>query len=240
MSRESASTESSSGGRTAIIVLGLVCAGVVFALYKRHASASAASATAAKEQASLSNQVAELRTKLALESATLAQVKSNFEHTIEQRTTDLLLFSNRLVHAHLLVQTAQEEARAGQTDLQRGAAAIALLEAQRDELSRQARRVPALEAERADVQKRYDSLDTERDHLARDLQMARLELAEISLKLDDPAFLRIQAEKAEDAAVLRKRMATHPVNPSDRRLRLELQADGSVRTVPPVKTAASR
>ena len=74
----SASSESSGGGAKVIaIVLAVVVAGLAFTLYKRNSSAGAQADADAKTIGSLSNQVTELRTKLALERSNLEVAQSN-------------------------------------------------------------------------------------------------------------------------------------------------------------------
>src|SRR5687768_8033119 len=100
------------------IILGLLCLGLAFGYYKRHTSAQQEVATAVKEHQSLSNQVSELRTRLALEQGTGAQSQSNLNSALSRRTAELMVASNRLVQANLLLKAAQSQGATAQADLQ--------------------------------------------------------------------------------------------------------------------------
>ncbi|HEY2952513.1 MAG TPA: hypothetical protein VGK40_08025 [Verrucomicrobiae bacterium] len=241
MPRISSTEESSSPLRTVVIILGLACLGLGWGLYKRHSSAVDEAEAATKALATSSNQVNELRTKLALDHSDAFIAQTNLQFALERRCAELLVTSNRLVQTSLLVSHAQNEARAAQSDLQTKAAAIATLEAQRDELSRRLEAIPALQKELAVVNEKLQLALFGHDELAEIIGRVRIEKADLERKLDDPDFLRLQRKKADDAAEVRKHIgAGRPVNASDKRLRLVLQPDGTVRTVAPAATQAGK
>jgi hypothetical protein len=63
-----------------------------------------------------------------------------------------------------------------------------------------------------------------------------MENAELDRKLQDLAFLRLQAKRVAESAEIRQRTAAgQRINNYDRRVRLELQPDG---TVQPAVTAS--
>ena len=105
-----------------IIILGLVSAGLAYGLYQRNSSAGMEAEQAVKQFETMSNQVAEVRTKLALEQGTSIQTLSNAQYAVTRRTSDLLQLSNRLVQTTLLVKASQAEAREAHASLQSKAA----------------------------------------------------------------------------------------------------------------------
>jgi chromosome segregation ATPase len=219
--------------KTVAILLAVVCALCAVVFFNQKSTAVAALNAGETNRVALSNQVETLRTRLALAEGTLDSARSNHQFTLDQRTARALFYSNRLVQANLEIQNAQTETRALRGELQALAYTNGLLEARGGETSRQAKAITDLEARLKEARGLITSLTAERDRLASDLQLVRLERAELARKLDDPAFLRTQTEKAEDNAAVRKRMATRPVNSSDERLQVELLPDGSVRAIPP-------
>ena len=113
-----------------IIILGLVSAGLAYGLYQRNSSAGMEAEQAVKQFETMSNQVAEVRTKLALEQGTSIQTLSNAQYAVTRRTSDLLQLSNRLVQTTLLLKASQADAREAHASLQSKAAQIAVLESQ--------------------------------------------------------------------------------------------------------------
>ncbi|MEK7674990.1 MAG: hypothetical protein AAB676_04030 [Verrucomicrobiota bacterium] len=220
--------------KTAFIVLSLICIVLAVALYRRHSGALQAGEAAAKAQQSLSNEVAELRTKLALATSDSAVVQSNQQRVIERHLSELAATSNRFVQANLQLAAAQQEARAAQTELQTKMAAIALLEAQRDESGRRLEAASALQKELAETKQKLAQSLGESGTLEQALGRLRVEKADLESKIEDPVFLRLQAKKVADQAALRRRLASaRRIDASDPRVRLELQQDGSVHPVIP-------
>ena len=80
--------------KTAAIVLALIAAGLAAALYKANTASEQSTTAAETRQTTLSNQVAELRTKLALEQGSAAQSTSNLQHLLIGRTANLLAQAN--------------------------------------------------------------------------------------------------------------------------------------------------
>lgn len=226
-----ASTENAGGGAKVIAaILAIAVAGLAFALYKRNSSAAAQSATDAKTMGSLSNQVIELRTKLALEHSNLEVARSNHHAVLDRRTAELMTTSNRFVQTILLLARAREETHVAQAQIPAKAAALATLEAQHDELQRRAGMIPGLQLEVAEMKEKLQQAQFAHVALQESLSLIRTEKANLERKLEDPAFLRLQARRADEAAaVYRQTAANKRVNVSDRRVRLELQPDGTVR-----------
>lgn len=223
------------------IVLGLLCAGLVFGLYKRGASADADAAAAVKLQETLTNQVLELRTKLMMEQGTSGHTVSNLQYLLSRRDASLTFTSNRLVQANLLVKTAQIEARAAQAELPSKAAQMALLEGERDELARRLAVVPSLEKQIADLRTKMGSIASDREFLYSEVRRLELEKADLDRKMEDASLLRAQLAKVEEDMELKRRLLKAGTSASvSSRARLELQDDGTVRPLLPIATQAKK
>ncbi len=173
--------------------------------------------------------MAELRTRLALDSSTRALAQSNLQSALDRRASELLANSNVLAQTHLLFNTARHESSAALADLQVKAASLNALEAQLVESNRHLDTVPALQQELGDTKQRLKQALVEQGELEATLGRARVEKAGLERQLEDAAFLRLQVKKVEDQAALRKRLASNrPIAASDSRLRLELHPDGTV------------
>ena len=225
------SSESSGGGFKVIaIILLLVVAALGFALYKRGAGADAQADADAKTIVTFSNQVAEFRTKLVLEHSNVEVARSNHLALLQRGTAELNVSSNRLVQTALALDIARDEKRAAQTELPAKAAAIATLEAQRDELQRQVAQIPALQREVTEWKEKFQQTQFAQAKLQETLGRVQTEKAALERNMEDSAFLRLQAKRADEASEMRQRSAANQrINPSDPRVRLDLQPDGSVR-----------
>ena len=230
--RPSPASSENSGGSLKVVaaILAVLVAGLAFALYKRNSSAGVQAEADAKAIGSLSNQVTELRTKLALEHSNLQLAASNHQALLHRRTAELTATSNSLAKASLSLDLAREETRAAQAELSAKAGALATLEAQRVEWQLQAEAMLGLQREAAELKERLQQSQFAHAALQETLGRVSLDKAEIERKLEDPAFLRLQTRRAEDAAELRRRTAAHQrLRGTDPRVRLDLQPDGTVR-----------
>ncbi len=224
--------EEKSGGafKVIAIILALVAAGLGYALYQRGAHSGAQADADAKTIGLLSNQVSELRTKLALEHSNLEVAQSNHLALIHRRTAELNVTSNRLVQTTRLLDRAREETHMAQSQLPVQAAAIATLDARREELQRELALLPGWQREATEWKKRFQETQFSQAALQETLGRALTEKAGLERKLEDPAFLRLQARRADEAIELRQRAAANQrINPKDPRIRLDLQPDGTVR-----------
>ena len=234
----STSSEHSGGGlKVVAAILAVLVAGLAFALYKRNSSAGVQSETDAKVIGSLSNQVTELRTKLALEHSNLQLTISNHQAQLSRRSAEVAATSNRLVKVGLSLDQSREETHAAQAEISAKAAALATLEAQRDEGQRQVEVMRALQLESAELKERLRQSQFAHAALQETLGRVRLDQADLERKLEDPAFLRLQVRRVEDAAELRRRTAANQrIRSTDPRVQLHLQPDGTVR---PALTASA-
>ncbi len=227
--------------KTVVIILSIVCLGLAVGYYQSTGTAKREAETSAGKWQSLSNQVAEMRTKLAMEQGTSGTARSNLQSALDRRTIELLVTSNRLAQTALQLGAVQQDLRAAQTDLQTKAGAVATLEAQREELHRRLEAIPVLQKEVNDAREMLTRIRGERDELGQSLGRARVEKADLERTLDDPMLLRLQIKKAEDNTALRKQLAADGrVHPSDKRARLELQPDGTVRPLVPAASPTGK
>ncbi len=227
--------------KTPVIILCVVSAGLGFGWYKSSSGATQQAETMARQNESLSNQVAELRTRLALEHGTGAQVQSNLQFIAQQRIVQLLNTSNRLIQTHLLLKSAHAEAQDSQLELQNKVARIAVLESQYEELKGRLEALPPLHRQVAEAKDKLVALSLDREKLLEQLQRLQFEKAEWMSKLGDASFLRLQLARAEEDAEARLRLAKAGKSaPVDKKARLELKEDGTVRPVLSANTQAPK
>ncbi len=219
-----------------VIVLGLLVAVLAFAFFQQRGSASRAAEAATKDLETMTNQVAEYRTKMTLAQVTAASTSSNLQHQLDKRTADLNVISNRLVQTHLLLQAAQTDARSTQEQLQARIARVVLLEAENEQSREQARRAASSDPvrENAALQRQLAEAGRDREALRAQLAKQRVDLDALQSRLFDVEFLDRQRKDAEMAADIRRRMASARAGASpDPRQKLALQPDGTVRYVAP-------
>lgn len=229
--------EQSGGGKILPIILLVLVLGLGFALFKRNSSANAQADNYAATNSMLASNITELRTKLMLEHGNAGVVQTNHQAMLDRANAQVGVFSNRLVQSALLLSNAQHQVQTAQIDLQAKAAAVASLEAERNDLQLRLEPIPSLAKEIADMKQRQAQAMFERDRNAEALGRVSLEKADLERKLEDPLFLRVQERRVLEAAELRQRAAAgQRINISDPRMQLKLQPDGSVL---PVVTAVA-
>jgi len=222
--------------KAALLILSLLTAGAGWLFLQKSSALTEAEAKLASNDVARATLTKQFQTELMLTNLAAGDVRSNLQHLVDVRTSHLHIFSNRLVQANLLLQAAQQEARTAQGEAQQLAAGNAVLAARQEDLAGRLQSMGRLQDDLAASRRQTAEAVRERDRLAAELQALRVELAGLDGKLADPAFLRTQVEKTEDALDLRRKAAAGALRASDRRLPLELQADGSVRTAPPPKS----
>jgi len=224
-----------------VIILAVVCAVLIYALFQRNSSASRAAAAAETQFQNYSNQVAELSTKLALERGSGGQVQSNLQSLVDRRVGELINTSNRLVQLNLLYRAAQSDARAAQSEAQSLTAKLAVLEAERDGLQRNLTAVAVVERKLAEARDKLATTTSERNALLQEVGKLEVDRADLLRKLEDVGFLRVQLTKAEDNAVVLRRLAKAGNTASvSSKARLELLEDGTVRPAIPVNGGGPR
>ena len=222
--------QESGGSKMLVIILLVVIAGLGFALYKRGGGAGAQADKDAITIATLKSNVTQLGERLTNELDSAAVARTNAQAAFDRRTAELITTSNRLVQTRLLLEQSQQETRAARSEVAARVAAVTTLEAQRDDLQRQAATVPVLQREATESKERLNQVYLAQAGLYDTLGRVRFDLAELERKLQDPLFLRIQERRViEEAEMRQKAAAKERINTSDRRLLLELQPDGSVR-----------
>jgi chromosome segregation ATPase len=215
-----------------LIVLSLVCVGLGYGFVQRNRNASREAAAAEARFNAFSNQVSELSTKLTMNQAEAAHTQSNLQHLATLRLGELASTSNRLVQLNLLYRAAQSETRAAQSEVQAFAAKLAVLEAERDVLRRNAGSTAVLEKKLAEAREKLAALTSERNSCQQEIGRLEVERVDLLRKLDDAAFLRLQLARVEEDAAVQRRMArAGSAGTVDPKARLELLADGTVRPV---------
>ena len=227
--------------KAVVIILGLACVGLAFGYYNRNTTAAREVEEALKHHHSLSNQVMQLETKLAMVTGTSSQLQSNLQSTLDRRVAQLSATSNRLVQVGLLLTAAQAEKAAVQSELQGKTAQFAVAERERDEFRIQAATIPSLQNQLADARQKVAKATADLEFLITENGRLQVEKNEVMAKLDDVGFLRTQLAKAEDNAELQRRLAKAGQNaPVDKKAPLELQPDGTVRPLSVVGTEAKK
>ncbi|HXG47868.1 MAG TPA: hypothetical protein VNO52_09600 [Methylomirabilota bacterium] len=220
--------------RPVAIVLGLLCAVLAFALFKRNSTAAARAEADLNSIQSLSNQVAELKTRLALAQGTASQTQSNLQAQLDRRMAETVALSNQLDRLQRHLAQTQREHAAALAEIGLKATELASLLAERDELKRQLDGFATLRREMTDLREEARRLIEARNEFERRLGETRVQLATLESRLADTAFLRARLQQAEDAEKVRKRLAaSKPVGADDSRVRLELRPDGSVHAALP-------
>ena len=232
---------SGSGMKIVAVILALIAGLTGYALYNSKGAAAQHAEADAKSMASLSNQVNEIRTRLALEQGMQGITQSNHQFVLSRRTAELIGTSNRLVQTALLLSNVQHEAHLAQSQLPPQAAAIATLEAHRDQLLRELTVVLGLQREISDLKERNQQALFAQAAQQEILSRLRTEKAGLERLLEDPAFLRLQASRSEDAIELRQRAAaSRRTRSTDPRVRLDLQPDGTVRPAVTAEASAKK
>ena len=176
-----------------VIILGIACAGLAYGLYQSNSSANKQDEAAATHFQSLSNQVAELRTRLALEQGTASHSHSNMLSAIDRRTGEMLNASNRLVQLNLLYRTAQAESRNTQADLQSHAARLAVVEAERADLQRRLAVIAPLENKLTEVKEKLSETAIKQNSLLQEVRQLELERARLSFPRVSHACIRMNS-----------------------------------------------
>lgn len=224
-----------------VIILGMACLGLGYGLYQVRSGANKAAETAETQFQTFSNQLAEARTRLALEQGTSSQAQSNLQSVIDRRTAEAMNLSNRMVQLNLLYRSAQSDARSAQSDVQLQVANLTVVEAERDELTRRLAQMASVEKKLSEAREKLADITGERNLLLQQINHLEMDRAELTRKLEDIGFLRTQLARAEeDAALMRRMVKAGRGAPVDRKARLELQDDGTVRPVVPVNDVGGK
>jgi chromosome segregation ATPase len=175
-----------------------------------------------------------------LENSNSEIARSNHQALVHRRTAEVNVLSNRLVQTSLLLERAREETRLAQGQLPAKAAALATLEVRQEELQREAAQLPALRRDVATLKEKLQKAQFTESALLETVGRLKAEKADLERKLEDPAFLQVQARRAQEAADVRQRAAANKrIYPTDPRVRLDLQPDGTVRPAITAENAAS-
>ena len=229
--RRNAPEESSGGGsKVLVIILVLAVLGLGFALFKRSSGSGTQTEKYTTEIATLKSNAFEFSNKVVKAEFTNLVVLSNLQAVLERRTSEVMLFSNRLVQTRQQLEREEAVLLAARNEISTKATALGALEVHRDESVRQAAVIPGLELEIASLKANLNKRQFDYVALQDSFGRVSSEKAELERKLEDPLFLRRQATRVEEAAELRQRAAANqPIKYIDPRVLLALQPDGTVR-----------
>jgi chromosome segregation ATPase len=248
-----------------VIILGLACIGLAAQLFLRSNRGQQAEkelAVASTYLTSLSNEVAETRTKLEEEARLASYLQSNLTH----RATELAVASNTISQTATTLAAAKTDLKTAQEEAQKQAARIAELEGQKDEmqtkLNQLAGSIKTLDGQITETKRKLAASEGDRASLSKELAKLQTDKADLLRQFNDLAALRAQVALLRDEAAVNQRLAwiaqgvyqtsgrkgaealvTKPgasapsVNPS---LDVEIQQNGGSRVVTPTTPPAQK
>ncbi len=243
-----------------IIVLAVVCVGLAIVLVVTKQNASTEKKKDTDAIVSLSNQW-ERTTSLLEESK---QVNQNLEKDLDARKTQLADLTNKFTETSATLAKTEDTLKTAQNDLVKRDAKIADLEAQNTALDKQALDLTTaltnLTTQIEATQQKLASTEGDKAFLEKELKRLMAEKAELERQFNDLAVLRAQVSKlkaemhianrldwirkgllgtdAKGAQLLMK--AAEPPKPANSYdLNVEVNADGSVRVIPPLTNSAA-
>jgi hypothetical protein len=173
--------------KVAVAVLGALCLLLALALYWRHSRATTQSAASLAYIQSLSNQVAEIRARLA-EADRTAMAQSNL-HALDQRIGELASSSQQLLQATRLLSSVPGES--GKTP-------------DSEEIKAKLASIPVLQKELTESKELLSAMSAQRDWLIQELHRTRLGETDLRQKLANPAFLTNQLARVQEDARVRE------------------------------------
>jgi chromosome segregation ATPase len=220
--------------KKAVVVLAVVAGLLAVLLWKTRSRAQEEGEQQVKVIQTLSNKVTEVETRMVMNQALGNDKLSTVQTNLELRLRDLARLSNHVAQARKALTAEQEARSTALSEAQASRTRLAEVEAEVADLKARLEPMAAVQAQVGTLNSNLASLRAERDALSQDLARARLSEAQLQLKLQDVASLRIQVAKLEDEARLARELAAAGPDPRlIRQSRLELMPDGSVKLVPP-------
>jgi chromosome segregation ATPase len=248
-----------------VVVLAVLCLGLTAHVFLRQYKGRQAEkelVAAQSQLQTLSNEVAEARTKIEEESKLAAYLQSN----LTQRATELTVASNSVSQTAEALSSAQTELKSAQSELQKQTARVTELEGQKDEmqskLNELAGSIKTLNTQIAETKRKLSAAEGDRDSLTKELARLQSDKAELLRQFNDLAALRAQVALLREEAAVNQRLAwmaqgvyqtsgrkgaealvTKPsssgagVNPS---LNVELQQNGGARVASPTNDPARK
>jgi chromosome segregation ATPase len=221
--------------KNVVLLLSLAVVVLGAALFLRGKSAKQKLAASQTEVVSLSNQVAEIKTKLTANvAASVGLVES-----LSNRVAEVASLSNRLVRVTASMEKAQAELAAAQQNLGRCQEQIRSLDAQREALAQRhtetAATLASVQAELATARAEAQRFGEQRAALQAELNQARAEKIELARQLNDLPTLQAQVTRLSEQQRKTRRSASPaegtPEVSKAKDLKLVLQPDGSVKWV---------
>jgi len=193
-----------------VIILGLACIGLTAQLFLRSNRGQQAEkelAVASTHLISLSNEVAETRTKLDEEARLAAYLQSNLTH----RATELAVASNTISQTATTLEAAKIDLKTAQEEAQKQAARVVELEGQKDEmqtkLNQLAGSIKTLDGQIAEAKRKLAAAEGDRASLSKELAKLQTDKAELLRQFNDIAALRAQVALLRDEAAVNQRLA---------------------------------
>jgi len=193
-----------------VIILVLACIGLTTQLFLRSNRGQQAEkelAVASTHLISLSNEVAETRTKLEEEARLAAYLQSNLTH----RATELAVASNSISQTASTLAAAQTELKTAQEEARKQAARVVELEGQKDEmqtkLDQLAGSIKTLDGQIVEAKRKLAAAEGDRDSLTKELAKLQTDKADLLRQFNDLAALRAQVALLRDEAAVNQRLA---------------------------------
>lgn len=243
-----------------VIVLAVICVGLAIVLVVSKQQASKDLGQATDKILSLSNQWE--RTTALLEES--KQVNQNLEKDLATRKTEITNLTVKVTETSATLAKTEDSLKTAQSDIAKRDAKIADLEAQNTALDKQAvdltTALTNLTTQITATQQKLASTEGDKVFLEKELKRLLAEKAELERQFNDLAVLRAQVSKLKAEMHIANRLewirkgllggdvkgaqllvkpaeAAKPVNRYD--LNVEVNADGSVRVIPPLSNTNS-
>jgi chromosome segregation ATPase len=192
------------------ILLVVVCLGLGIGWYKTSQQADSDRRVASETQSGLSNNLVSTTAKLNEQLVVNASLNTN----LDQRISELNLFSNKWTYVTSELTRTEAEARAAaeaaRLEIEKRDKAIAGLEGEKDELTKKmgelTGQIGSLEAQIQETERKLAASEGDRELLKRELKRLLAEKAELERKFNDLAVLREQVRKLKEELSIARRL----------------------------------
>ena len=197
-------------GKSATIILVLICVGLAAGLYVRHNKAEERRQADEETIGQLSNSL--VRTEGQLNEQKV--VNTSLDNTLRTRVDELLTVSNQLVATSSTLAKTEAEAKAAaeaaQEEMAKRDAKISELEGQKDDLTRKMGDLNLalgdLEKQIAETERKLSASEGDREFLLAELNRLKAEKAALERQFSDLALLREQITKLKDELSIARRL----------------------------------
>jgi chromosome segregation ATPase len=249
-------------GKSAVIVLIIVCLGLAIGLWVRHQKAETRRKADEDRIGQLSNNL--VRTEGLLNDQRV--VNTSLDNTLKSRVEELLNVSNKLVTTSSTLAKTEAEAKAAaktaQEEMAKRDAKISELEGQNDDLTKKMSDLNValadLEKQIGETERKLAASEGDREFLLKELKRLQAEKAELERQFSDLALLRDQIRKLKDELSIARRLEwirrglygpepkstdklqpgfAAPAGRTNYDLNVEIRQDGGAKVVPPATNA---